>query len=68
MSPFQNVAYNIKVSHHNNITTIIISKGTKLSFYLKHYDYMVRVSFKLGLWSVIIGIVSFIIGIISILK
>ena len=64
----KNAKYDLLADKNNNIANIIISKGTKLSFYLKHYDHMVRVSFKLGLWSVIIGIVSFIIGIISILK
>ena len=62
----KNAKYDLLADKNKNIANIILSKGTKLKFYLKHYDHMVRVSFKLGLWSVIIGIVSFVIGIISI--
>lgn len=58
--------YDLLVEKNKNTVNIVFSKGSKLKFYLNHYDHMVRVSFKLGLWSVIIGIVSFIIGIISI--
>lgn len=62
----KNAKYDLLADKNKNTVNIIFSKGSKVKFYLNHYDHMVRVSFKLGLWSVIIGIVSFIIGIISI--
>ena len=62
----KNAKYDLLADKNKNTANIILSKGSKLKFYLNHYDHMVRVSFKLGIWSVIVGIVSFIIGIISI--
>lgn len=62
----KNAKYDLLADKNKNTVNIILSKGSKLKFYLNHYDHMVRVSFKLGLWSVIIGAISFIIGIVSI--
>ncbi len=61
----KNAKYDLLSDKSVNSVNIVFSKGSKLKFYLNHYDHMVRVSFKLGLWSVIVGVVSFIIGIIS---
>lgn len=62
----KNAKYDLLNNKDSNTVTVVISKGTKLLFYWNHYDHMTRVSFKLALWSVILGIISFILGSISI--
>lgn len=57
--------YDLLKDKNTENATLELSKGSKLAFYLNHYDHMVRVSFKLGLWSVILGAISFVISIIS---
>lgn len=48
-------------------TKLTLSKTSKYKFYLNHHDHNVRVTFKLAVWSVIIGSVSFVIGITSLI-
>lgn len=51
----------------NSDIDVVISKGTKFSFFWNHYDHATRISFKLALLSLILGIISFIFGIFSII-
>lgn len=60
--------YDLLLNKDQEKANLILSRGSKIAFYLNHYDHMVRVSFKLGLWSVIIGVVSFVFSIISLFK
>lgn len=63
----KNAKYDLLGDRNLNKVNVNISKGSKLCFYWNHYDHMTRVSFKLALWSVILGFISLLLGIISII-
>lgn len=55
----------IKTKEANRVN-LVLSKGNRLKFYWNHFDNATRISFKLGLTSVGLGVVSLILGFIAI--
>lgn len=45
---------------------LILSKGNRISFYWNHFENATRISFKLGLTSVVLGVISLFLGFIAI--
>ena len=58
--------YSLIKDRKNNKIEVILSKGSRFWYYWNHFDNATRVSFKLGLLSVILGIISLILGGLSI--
>lgn len=55
----------IKTKDSNKVN-LVFSEGSRLKFYWNHFDNATRISFKLGLTSVGLGIISLILGFIAI--
>jgi len=55
----------IKTKEVNKVN-LVLSEGSRLKFYWNHFDNATRISFKLGLTSVGLGVVSLILGFIAI--
>lgn len=51
----------------NNPTEVKVEMGRVFPFYWEHPDKAIRISFKLGLWSVALGIMGFALGICSLI-
>lgn len=61
-----NAKYSLINNRDNNDVDVVLSKGCRFWYYWNHFDNATRVSFKLGLISVILGIISLILGALSI--
>lgn len=63
----KNAKYELIFNKNSNKSKIQLSKGSVFAFYWNHFDNSTRVSYKLGFWSVILGIISLALGFLSIL-
>lgn len=53
-------------SKDDTTVDLILSKGSRIGFYWNHFENATRISFKLGLTSVVLGVISLFLGFIAI--